>query len=214
MGRTLIHTLLQAALLLAGLVGNAVQAAEHESIESYPVWLTDEAGMPGAGAPALLSLPPSWVIGDAAAVIVPGSDWREGERDGVIAALLASGSGVLELSAPRSEGTRGVAMRRDLLLALQNLRLIEGAGLVVAIGVGEGGEAALYVAAHLTTPEGWRYAAAVRLSPDAPAFQVGAADPLEAWEMRAPLLCDLLSAGRLVSDGGFAAACRGGLLSR
>lgn len=197
------------AALLAGMMagGDPARAAEFESPPTRQAfWLPDGDGHYGLGDPAVLSVAVRWSVGDAAAVLTPG-DWQEGLRDRLLDALLASGASVLELP---PGGGAAVALRRNLRNALVGLREIEGAGLVVAIGVGEGGDAALEVAAG-PPQEGHVYAAAVRLGPGEPAFLARPVDPAEAWPVRAPMLCALL-AGAQPGAPGFVRGCTAGLV--
>jgi hypothetical protein len=204
-----IRCLSWTALLLAGLSAARVEANTAPGAEPtayLPVWLADATGARGNGAPALLNLPPGWCIGDAAAVIAPDAAWPPRLREDLIAALLASGAAVLELAAPDGEEPREATLRRNLGEALATLTSIEGAGLMVAIGFGEGGDA-LLAAAETADEEGHRYAAVVRLGPGAPRFAVAEAPEEEAWTLRAPLFCDLLAAVQPMGAADVAAAC-------
>jgi hypothetical protein len=201
--RRCIRRLLWTAVLLAGLSLPRAQAADTTEPTTYmPVWLADAAGVQGNGAPALLGVPPGWCIGDAAAVIVDDTAWPTAMHDELIAALLASGAAVLEL-APAAGEPPEAALRRDLREALTTLTRIEGAGLLVAIGYGEGGDALMESAGD----DEQGYAAVVRLGPGAPRFAIAEAPAEEGWPLRAPLFCDLLAA-LLPDDTAFAAACR------
>ncbi|MGG5820991.1 hypothetical protein [Falsiroseomonas sp. HW251] len=205
------RALLPAAALLVGMAhgGGAARADLFERTPTVQVfWLPDEQGRYGFGPVARMELPVRWAIGDAAAVIAPG-DWPDGLREALAEALLAAGAAVVEL--PR--GNDRAALRRDLRNALVTLREIEGAGLVVAIGMGEGGDAALAVAAD---PPGavHAYAAAVRLGPGQPVFQGGPVDPAEGWAMRGPLFCALLAGVQPAAAPGFAGDCSTGLAVR
>jgi hypothetical protein len=207
-------------LLLSGgvLLGSAAAmpaaapAGEQARVES--LWLVPVSARhgPAAPAPALFDAPPGWVPGDAVALVV--ADRRaapEGTRDRLGAALLREGAAVLELDAP---GARGPAPDDsaappgarppddplpDLFAALAAVRRDAGAGLVVALGHGEGGEAALRVtdegaAVRHLGADGPRFAAAGVLGPRRVAFAAGAAPPAsEGWPRRAPLLCAALA---------------------
>jgi hypothetical protein len=205
--RTCIRRLLWTAVLLAFLCPPRVEAiaSTSEPVAYLPVWLADAAGVRGNGAPALLGLPPGWCIGDAAAVVVADATWPSRLRDDLVAALLASGAAVLELALHASEEPRPAALHRDLREALTTLTRIEGAGLLVAIGFGEGGEA-LMDAAGVIGEDGHGYAAVVRLGPGAPRFGIAEAPEEEGWALRAPLFCDLLAAVQ-PDDDAFAADC-------
>lgn len=158
-------------------------------------------------APALLSLPPGWRPGDAAAIVAGDGPGIEESRRRVIAALLREGAAVLELG-PAFERNRPSEARSGrtvqsllpgFLGALLALRRDAGAGLVVALGYGTSGQAALLatrddiVAGHLGRG-GPRFAASAALGPERPAFIAGATPaPEENWPMRAPLLCAALA---------------------
>jgi len=156
--------------------------------------------------PALLNLPAGWLSGDAAVVLAPGGAWPEGLRDRLVAVLLESGAAVLEVTSPRRGPGRSEAVAaQDMLAALRMLREVQGAGLIIAIGFGEGGEAAL--AAARSAPHGGEgFAASVRLGPGVPGFVAGEPAAIEAWPLRAPLFCDLL-AGAQPEAPGFARLC-------
>jgi hypothetical protein len=89
---------------------------------------------------------------------------------------------------------------RDLSAALLALHRDAGAGLVVAIGRGAAGEAALLAAqeaamARRLGADGPRLAASAALGSGRPAFVLGAVPAAEqGWPARAPLLCAALSA--------------------
>jgi len=178
-----------------------------ENTQYLPVWIAEQF-RPAGGAPALLNMPPGWVVGDAAVVVAPGGPWEAGQRDLLVSALLDSGAAVLELNEPRDR-PRAAAIRADLAEAERTLRDIFGAGLLVAVGTGEGGDAALEAAEALGAAGA--YVAAVRLGPGAPAFRGGVAPAAEAWQVRAPLLCDLLAGVSRDGMRGFAQTCTGSL---
>jgi hypothetical protein len=171
-----------------------------------PLWLAPSMAPPGTAAPqpppferqapVLLNLPPGWMVGDAAAVVVADHPGGDGTRDRLVAALLAERAAVLELNmhtAARGLSTDNRAaspaapsaaqLLPDLFGALLALRGDAGAGVVVAIGQGLSGDAALLAAgeaaaaAHLGAA-GPRFAALVALGPAGrPAFAAGTAPP-------------------------------------
>ena len=199
--------------LLVGAVGCPAVAAHSPDAmaQLLPVWLA-EGSVRATRSPALMSLPVGWGAGDAVAVIAPGNDWPEGLRDRLVAALLDSGAAVLELAAGHRGPPQPEAVAQDLVAALHMLREVEGAGLTVAIGFGEGGDAAL-AAARLVPAADGGLAAAVRLGPGAPVFLSGSPPAVEGWPVRAPLFCDLL-AGAQPEAPGFAGLCRDRLAAR
>lgn len=200
---------LPAAALLVGCFATGPDSAAAAGAELLAVWLTDGEGRQGSDAPALFNVPARWSIGDAAAVIVPG-DWSPETRHALIAALLASGTAVLELNEPHGGEPRDAALQRNLREALQVLQRIEGAGLVVAIGFGEGGDATL-AAVEDAEDNGRRYAAAAWLGPGPPRFRAGQVPVSEGWPIRGPLFCDLLAGVQPVAAPAFASACNGSL---
>jgi hypothetical protein len=203
---------LAAALALA-LAGPAT-ALEHTHLE--PLWL--EPVPPAApqpyAIPALLNLPAGWSAGDGGVILLSDGPWGDSRtslmRDRLTAALLDEGAAVLELDVNTARavadraGTPGPVPRgRDLLPAIYGallaLRREGGAGLVVALGHGAAGEAALQAsteaaATHHIGEVGPRLAAAAALGPGPARFAAGAR-PAEAegWPQRAPRLCHLLA---------------------
>lgn len=222
------YPMLAAGALLAGcLAAPAVAAQEHTRIE--PLWLEpahpeDAMGPVGYTVPALLNIRPDWVTGDAAAIVLSDGPWAEPVRDRLVAALLEAGAAVLELDvntargfAPDNGATGPAPSGRDLLpdvfAALQSLRRDAGAGLVVAIGQGAGGEAALLaapeaVAARHLGAAGPRLAAAAALKPGAARFAAGPPPSAnEGWPVRAGPLCDVLRAVTIAPRNGFVRQC-------
>jgi pimeloyl-ACP methyl ester carboxylesterase len=120
------------------------------------------------------------------------------------------------------------SLLHDLAGALVALRRDSGAGLVVALGHGLGGEAALLAAdgarmAEMLGDAGPRFTALGAIGPGAPAFRAGASPPPdEGWASRVPLLCNVLAVAHLgtpapgesgsVAAGAVDSACRLGLL--
>jgi hypothetical protein len=185
-----IATALAASLSLA--VAMPGQAGPLDDARVEPLWLSTRSTL------ALLTVPQGWALGDAAAVVVDGQGVEERRR--AVVALVGEGAAVLTLdSHPTSSPTADAGeMVPELLGALQALRRDAGAGLVVALGHGAGGEAALMAAREeMAAPQlgrgGPRFAAAASLGPGWPAFAAGASPPAyEAWSTRAPLLCAAL----------------------
>jgi hypothetical protein len=216
-GRLGWRALLPAAALALGIgsgsvPGGAASIGTPENTQFLPVWLGPGSDALHFGAPALLNLPPGWSQGDAGVVVAPGGAWAPGARDRLVAGLLDAGAAVLELNRPR-EGLPGEdPLRRDLAEALATLHAGFGAGLVVLLGEGEGGEAALAVGADAAGRGRAHLAAAIRLGPE-PAFLAGQVSPEEAWPARAPLLCEVLAVAQPDDAVGFADACAAGLLT-
>jgi hypothetical protein len=208
------RSLLPAAVALALGIGTAGAASlgTTENTQVLPVWLGPGSDGTQVSAPALLNLPPAWTPGDAGVVVAPGGAWEPGARDRLVAALLDAGAAVLELNQPRDGLPGEDPLRRDLAEALRTLHLGFSAGLVVVVGEGTAGEAALAVGAEAAAGERSHFAAAIRLGP-APAFLPGQVPPAEAWPSRAPLLCEVLALAQPAGAAGFASACTAGLLA-
>jgi hypothetical protein len=199
---------LPALAALALLLARPVAAFEHTQFQ--PVILPSEDPAGPFRVPATLNIPSGWQPGHAAAVLLFDPPSEPALRDSLLVALLDSGAAVLELDANTARGFSADALRnpppptaeglaRDLAGALAFLREDAEAGVVVAIGHGLGGEAALLVAepARLTGllgENGPRYAAVASVGPAAPAFRAGPApDPGEQWPARVPMLCEVLA---------------------
>ncbi len=194
--------LLAGALAMAGPAGAASPGnPEHTSYQ--PVWLDGGMGFRRAQGPALLSLPPGWLSGDALAVLAPDEGWPRGQRDALVAALLDAGTAVMELNRPRM-----TSVVEDLAAALRAARGEIGAGLVVLIGRGEGGAAALAIAEEAADPGGRHYAAAVKLGPGPADFRIGGVTELFAHAARPTLLCDILAAAWVAGEPDVAAGCQ------
>ncbi len=147
----------------------------------------------------LLELPNDWLPGDGAAIILRAEGSRQ---DGtLVGALLAQQAAVLEFPSGRGGGGGACAAApadpvAEVLGALDTLERQVGAGVVVAIGLGEAGQAVLdAVREEVVVPrlgdEGPRLAAALVLDHGARAtFRRGPPPPPEArWPERARLLC-------------------------
>lgn len=179
------------ACLLLPLAGGL--AAAQEFPLTHALWIRPAAAPPGEALPGLLTLPPGWSTGDAAVVVLRRRDVAAAGPAALVAALLDAAAAVLELD-PGDEPAAPL-----LAGALEALRGTQGAGLVVAIGFGPLGEAALgagHIAAGIALDDG---RARFRAGPPRP--------PAEAWPLRAGLLCDLLARQGLAGR----AACGAGL---
>jgi hypothetical protein len=192
---------LAAAAGLAALAARPVLATEYTRFELLFV--------PPANAdalrplPVLVNLPPTWRTGDAAAILLFHPPAAEPLRNRLVGALLDLGAAVVELEANVAEGFVAVAdkpptvptartLLRDLRSAERALRAEYAPGVVVAIGYGLGGDAALRAAEPAAAAGG--FAAAASFGPGAPAFRAGTPPPPgEAWPARVPLLCAALS---------------------
>ncbi len=215
-------TLCLAAMLASGTLHAA--APPDPPIESHHVealWIGhgEAAHEGGAETAGLLTAPPGWTSGDAAAVVIGDAPGDERTRARLFDALLAGDAAVLELDA-RSPGHRtpgcGVAasaplrpqdLQPRLFDALLALRRDYGAGLVVAIGFGPVGEAVLSggdeaSAAHRLGDTGPRFAALAFLGPGQPRFVAGATPPPdENWPARAGPLCAILASAVAAPPG-------------
>lgn len=199
---------LAAALALSVGFGASADAFEHTRFES--LWITPVAAEALRPVPSLLNLPQGWQSGDAAAVLLFDPPGAHALRDAVLVALLDRGAAVLELDANAAHGFSADSGRdpppptretllQDLAGALVALRRDAGAGLVVAIGHGLGGEAVMLaadpsVAAAAFGAEGPRFTAVAALGPGQPRFAAGPPPPAaEGWSGRAPILCEVLA---------------------
>lgn len=193
---------LRGAAAMAAILALALPARA----EAPPVPLIPVAAGPQAApdAPAVMRLPPGWLPGDAAVVLVADADWPALQRGRLAALLMEAGAAVLEIRREATPPLLGGALRA--------LHEVFGVGFAVAIGRGAGGEAALAAGAEAETPEGRRYAAAIRLGPGAAAFQPGEVPDGEGWALRAPILCDLLAGAQGAPRPEVAAACRRSLV--
>jgi hypothetical protein len=94
-----------------------------------------------------------------------------------------------------------------LRAAIHALSRDASAGIIVAIGRGDGGEAALALAG---APQP-NVAAMARIGPGAPLFRFAGAAPAEGWPQRAALLCALLADLAPPDAPGLGEACRAAL---
>lgn len=199
-------------------------ALEHTRLE--PVWFETAAPDGGAGhtAQALLNLPPGWLIGDAGVVILSDRTWPGLARERLVAALLEEEAAVLEFDVaaargPGPENARPEAPVAAELMpgvrgAVRALRRDAGAGLVVALGYGAGGEAAVLSASpeRTTVPEDTGLVAAASLGPGPARFALGGAAPGRGWPVRAERLCGVLAKAAAPSEARAEAECRRALL--
>ena len=134
-----------AAALAAALACPAAHASATEHARLEPLWI--DAAAPGGGAagrtvPALLNVPPAWMVGDAAVLVLSDGPWPGLARERLVAGLLGEAAAVLELdvaaargSSPGEEATGPQATTAGLLpdvrAAVATLRRDAGAGLVV-----------------------------------------------------------------------------------
>lgn len=201
------------SLLAAGLaltLPAAAPAAATEYTLFRPVMVPTENPAALRSVPSILNVPSGWQPGHAAAVLLFDPPDALPLRDAILSALLDSGAAVLELDANAARGfssdsaanpppPTAESLLHDLAGALVALRRDAGAGVVVAVGHGMGGEAALLAAeparlAELLGEDGPSYAALVSVGPGAPAFRAGTPPGrAEAWAMRAPMLCGVLA---------------------
>jgi MFS family permease len=213
------------ALLAAlALLGQAAPARAQDGFVGMAlVWATPAAA-PDARAPCarmlVLNLPRDWQAGDAGVVVAgPGEDRFATEAGRLVAALLADGAAVLELPAGRGGGIGPCAAApvepgAQMLGALAALRAEVGAGVLVAVGVGEAAAEVLAAmeparAARLSGPDGARAAAGVALGGSGRVvFRTGPSPPAaEQWPARVAHLCAALA--RFAGPGGFEACVAG-----
>jgi hypothetical protein len=186
------------------------------------VWVTPAAQVtqPPCSRLLLLELPLDWTLGDAAAVLLTGSPAEERTARPIARALLAEQAGVLHYPSGPAEGctNRDVDQVAEVLGALRTLRMEVGAGVVVAIGLGDAGAAALdavraaVASRHLGAADPRLAAGAARDAMGAWSFRAGATPPPpeEHWHERAPYLCAALArAVGMPDEAACVAALRG-----
>lgn len=164
------------------------------------LWIATGAERLDGPGMAILTHPAGWRSGDAAVVIAPGGEWTDRLRARLVAALLEAGAAVLDLpqSGPWAPG---------LGPAIHALRRDASAGIIVAIGRGEGGEAALALAGA-PQPDA---AGLARIGPGLPIFRFAEVAPAEGWPGRAALFCALLADLAPPDAPGLGEACRAAL---
>jgi hypothetical protein len=190
---------LVAAAGLAVLAARPVVATEYTRFEL--LFVPHERADALRPLPVLVNLPPTWRTGDAAAIVLFHPPSAQPLRNRLVGALLDLGAAVLELEANVAEGfvadpdatptvPTAPTLLRDLRAAERALRAEYAPGVVLAIGHGLGGDAALLAA----EPAAGDFAATASFGPGAAAFRAGTPPPPgEAWPARAPLLCAALS---------------------
>jgi len=223
-----------AAFLLAFAAAVPTPAPAQEQTRTEPLYVqpAGQGGTAGIPTPGLLHLPPGWTVGDAAAVVLSDGPWPALARERLTAGLLGEGAAVLEMDA---DAARGVSPDNDVVApppkaaelvpdvrgAVDALQRDAGAGLVVALGHGVGGAAALLAAAAARLrPGGDGLAAGVYLGPGPAAFALGGV-PSEGpmgvhrgWPTRAARLCDVLAGTATGFERRAETDCREALLDR
>lgn len=181
-----------ACLLFAASTGAAQMPTFPEyHLLSIAPYAAGTAPQPGQGnVPVLLTLPPFWSSGDAAALVLAGSGGVT-TLDRLGGSLLHEETAVLRIPPHQFEGRDCIAVALNLIASASRiLRRDFGPGLILAIGTGCGGRAARLAAAEL--PEAG-LVAAVELEPDGARFMRGIVpSPDERWPERGPILCTLL----------------------
>jgi len=196
-----------AAGLAAALLITVPASGSTEHTAFVPLWIELDDSGPDAGSttPGLLSVPPAWLPGDGAAIVIGEPQVPGGSRDGVVARLLGEGALVLELDVFTMRGFAAdsaaapplpneAALAGDLLAALEVLRREYDPGMVVAVGFGLGGDVALRAATARLPGGATGFIAGADLSPGAPRFARGMPpDAAEAWPLRLGSLCRALT---------------------
>lgn len=179
-----------AAALAATLATSPVLASEQTRFEPVRLEIPAYGGLRAVA--GLLAIPDGWRAGDAAVLLL--RDRQQPTAPGLVPALLDGGHAVLEVPAD-VEGPYA-----DIAWLGAGLSLLRGgaqAGLVIAAGQGEAGEAVLLAAeveAGGTLGAGRvRFAGHVRLGPGAPAFVPGFGwNDEAAWPLLVRVFCDSL----------------------
>ena len=213
------------AIAAATLACSAVPgpASEKTSVEPVRFALASAGGGAGHAVPALLDVPPGWMPGDAAVVVVSDKSWSGPARGRLVAALLDEGAAVLELDPDAARGSGPAEDARpgpppsvsELAVGLGGLvgtlKQDVAAGLVVVLGHGAGGDAAVLAASLERTaalPDGAGLVAAASLGPGPAGFALGGAAPGGGWPIRAERLCNVLAAVAPASGARSEAECR------
>jgi hypothetical protein len=152
------------------------------------------------GTPPLLTMPPGWAEGDPIALLLPPEAAAGDLPDALRDAFLATGVAVLAWR----EATADAAPRPDLTEALRTAHGIRGAGLVIVIAPDSD-------AAPTKAPEGLRIAARLPLGAFGAATVFATPPAVEAWPVRAPLLCAVIEDTRHPGAPAVGAACRAAL---
>ena len=220
------------ALAAAALAALACPAAPDPALgrtHLEPVWIETVApdGRPGHTVPALLNTPPGWAPGDAAVALLSDGPWPGRMRERLVAALLEKGTAVLELDVNAARGFGPESARTglpptaaelvpDVRGAAYALRQDAGAGPIVALGRGAGGDAAVLAAslerAAPAASLGAGLAAAASLGPEPPLFSLGGALGGTEWSVQAERLCGVLASVVMPSQARAEADCRRALL--
>lgn len=127
--------------LSAALLALAMPATATREYTGYQAMLyAPIAGELGCLAQGLLSIPPAWAAGDAGALVLGRRGSLDARRDATVAALVAEGAAVLEITvgAPTDCGGRAARDPQDEVSAALAALREYGSGLVVALGFGEG----------------------------------------------------------------------------
>ena len=222
------------AAALAAFVGAAAPtpaASEETHVEAFWVEASASGGRAGRAVPALLELPPGWMAGDAAAVVLSDRPWPGLARERLIGALLDEGAAVLAIDAGAARGSspenahagpprRAAAeLMADLRDAVEALQRDAAAGLVVALGHVAGGDAAVLAAAAARAERGGSGVSAGASLGPGPATVVLGGVPSggdmgvhRGWPVRAQRLCRVLAATAVPSDARAEAECRRALV--
>lgn len=145
MSRRLRSVLLLAAALVVPL-GSTALSREVTQATEVPVGYAPIAGEPACLAQGRLRLPPGWIMGDVAALVL---HRRSSAGSGSPPAVVSPDTAALEIVAGTSTdcGGRGAADPRDEMLAALAALLEHGAGTVFLVGFEEDARAALGAAA-------------------------------------------------------------------
>ncbi len=200
-----------AVAALAAALACAAPALAQEHARMEPIWIETAASLGKEGSltvPALLNLPPGWTVGDAAVLVLSDAPWPGSARENLASALLDEGAAVLELDSNAARGfgpenpragpePTAAELALDVRAAAEALRRDTGAGLVVALGHGAAGDAAVLAASverRAAHPDGAGLVAAASLGPGPARFALGGAAPGRGWPVRAQRLCRVLAA--------------------
>jgi hypothetical protein len=204
-------------MLYAGVLGVSLWAAaaagdEYTRFEPLPYALAEAAASHGGcNRLALMNIPAGWQSGDAAVVLLTEAPLRDPLRNVLVAILLDEKAAVIEAVSGTEarcgpgepEETEAEATAGDplaVLFGVLDAARQAGAGLMIALGYGPGGEVALdavreEVAMRHLAPGAPRFAAAAALGAGRPAFALGAPmPPAEAAPERLGLFCEAIDA--------------------
>jgi hypothetical protein len=191
-------------MVAAGPAAPSDPAVEDAQGYARAVWIVTAADVRGGPVTApprpvvtVLNLPAGWMPGDAAVLLMAPPAGLDKQRHLLRHALLDDGAAVLEISA--APGRSPEHLLADLLGGLVAVTREDGAGVVVALGLGSGGEAVLLAtqeetAARFLGTAGPRFAAAASLGAAAPVFTAGRPPgAAQRWAERVPPLCRILA---------------------